>query len=123
MKRITVHRMLCFALATLALSGAVQAQTLVNGVKSLKTKTPTVAPMVLGAPPSPTPDPKDRVQWGDKKDPIPIGTSLTMDAAPITTTTSTSPATHRSRAQSVPEPATLGLLALGALALRRRRVR
>lgn len=119
--------MLCFTLAALALSGGAQAQTLVNGVKALKTKTPaaapTMAPMALEATPAPTPDPKDRVQWGDKKDPIPIGASLTLDAAPTTSTAPTSPATHRSRAQSVPEPATLGLLALGALALRRRRLR
>ena len=85
------------------------AQALLNGAKSLK-KLPVATSTTNTLP---TPDPSDRVQWGEKQDPTPPSLLLAG--------TSTATATHRSRSQSVPEPGTLGLLALGGLGLVRRR--
>jgi PEP-CTERM motif len=121
MKRITLRILLSLTLISTGLFGVAHAQTLTNGAKSLKIKLPTLS-ATLTTEPAPT-DPKDRVQWGDKKDPIVIAPLMSPSLTTSTnvTTSSGAPATHRSRAQSVPEPATLGLFMLGALALRRRK--
>ncbi|WP_309697835.1 PEP-CTERM sorting domain-containing protein [Armatimonas sp.] len=92
------------------------AQALLNGAKSLK-KLPAATSTTSTTNTTPTPDPSDRVQWGEKQDPTPPSLLL----ANTNTSTTTNTATHRSRSQSVPEPGTLGLLALGGLGLLRRR--
>lgn len=123
MKRVTLRILLSLSLLSTGLFGVAHAQTLTNGAKSLKIKLPALSEATLTeATPAPT-DPKDRVQWGDKKDPIVVAPlmSPTLTTSTSTTTSTGAPATHRSRAQSVPEPATLGLLILGGLALRRRK--
>nr|WP_309685849.1 PEP-CTERM sorting domain-containing protein [Armatimonas sp.] len=94
------------------------AQALLNGAKSLK-KLPAATSTTSTTSTTPTPDPSDRVQWGEKQDPTPP--SLLLANTNTNTNTSTATATHRSRSQSVPEPGTLGLLALGGLGLLRRR--
>lgn len=97
-------------------STTAHAQALLNGAKSLS-KLPTATSPTNTKSTTPTPDPSDRVQWGEKQDPTPPSLLL----ANTNTSTSTNTATHRSRSQSVPEPGTLGLLALGGLGLLRRR--
>ena len=95
-------------------STTAHAQALLNGAKSLS-KLPTAASPTNTKSTTPTPDPSDRVQWGEKQDPTPPSLLL------ANTNPSTAMAPHRSRSQSVPEPGTLGLLALGGLGLLRRR--
>ena len=123
MKRITFRTIFPLALLALGLFGTAHAQTLSNGSKSLKKlKQPVAAPTTEAATTGDTvgtTDPKDRVQWGDKRDPI--VTEPIIGLSTSTTTVAPGSATHRSRSQSVPEPTTLGLLALGGLVLRRRR--
>lgn len=112
MNRIRLLIATSIALGTLLFTTTTaHAQALLNGAKSLKKLPAVTSPTST----TPTPDPSDRVQWGEKQDPTPPSLLL------ANTNTSTNTATHRSRSQSVPEPGTLGLLALGGLGLLRRR--
>lgn len=109
--RLLVATSIALGILLFTTTPTAHAQALLNGAKSLK-KLPAATSTIST---TPTPDPSDRVQWGEKQDPTPPSLLL------ANTNTSTATATHRSRSQSVPEPGTLGLLVLGGLGLLHRR--